>query len=416
MNRFRNGRAFTAVLCVALVAGGTTFGAEAFAALPADSVLRPVDAGRMVHRWAAFNQVPSNFTAAQAAAAAPAFDLATVKASSSMAPIVTAMRNANPQLRVLVYHNGAFAQKNEGTRFPEAWYARDANGNKIVQTVFGNFLMDVSHPGWVGEVVRQCRAAKATTGAHGCYTDMLMTAPLFDNYASGGKPINPATGRPWTFPEFQRAVEAIADAVRAGVPGPYAANGVARGQRWFATGGSSSKTLTNHVDAAHAEIWLRDRSLAADQWPTATSWKQDVDMVAQAEAEGRVVMVETKLWETASAALVNRWRAFTLGSFLLGTAGRSTWFLFTPASTFAGMTVAHPWDDVPVGSPLGPYSRQGTSGAYVRGFSSGFVAVNPGGTPVNVSLPGGTWRNLQGQTQSGAVSLAARTASIWVRA
>ena len=123
-------------------------------------------------------------------------------------------------------------------------------------------------------------------------------------------------------------------------------------------------------------------------------------MVAQAEAEGRVVMVETKLWETASAALVNRWRAFTLGSFLLGTTGRSTWFLFTPASTFAGMTVAHPWDDVPVGPPLGPYSRQGTGGAYVRGFTSGFVAVNPGGTTVNVSLAG-TWRNLQGQTQSG---------------
>ena len=220
MNLFRNGRAFAAALCLALVALGTTFGSEASAALPADSVLRPPDAGRIVHRWAAFNQVPPNFTAAQAAVAAPAFDLATVKPLASMAPVVTAMRNANPQLKVLVYHNGAFAQKNEGTRYPAAWYARDANGNKIVQTVFGNYLMDVSHAGWVGEVVRQCRAAKATTGADGCYTDMLMTAPLFENYASGGKPINPATGRPWTFPDFQAAVEAIADAVRTGVPGP----------------------------------------------------------------------------------------------------------------------------------------------------------------------------------------------------
>ena len=203
------------------------------------------------------------------------------------------------------------------------------------------------------------RAAKAATGADGCYTDMLMTAPLFENYASGGKPINPATGRPWTFPEFQAAVEAIADAVRTGVPGPYAANGVARGQRWFAAGGASAKTLTNHVDAAHAEIWLRDRTLAASQWPSAADWKLDVDMVVNAEAEGRVVMVETKLWETASAALVDRWRAFTLGSFLLGTEGRSTWFLFTPARTFAGMTAAHPWDDVPSAHRSGPTAVRG---------------------------------------------------------
>ena len=70
-------------------------------------------------------------------------------------------------------------------------------------------------------MVRQGGTAKASTGADGCYTDMLMTAPLFENYASGGKPINPATGQPWTFPDFQAAVEAIADAVRNGVPGSY---------------------------------------------------------------------------------------------------------------------------------------------------------------------------------------------------
>ena len=384
---------------------------SASAALPADSVLRTRDPG-LVHRWAAFNQVPPTFTPEQAAAAAPAFDLATVKVSQGPG-VVAAMRAANPELTILVYHNGAFVPKNEGTKYPTDWYARDANGNKVVQTVFGNYLMDVSHPGWVGEVVRQCRLAKSAMAADGCYTDMLMTAPLFENYASGGKPINPATGKPWTFSEFQAAVEGIADAVRAGVPGPYGANGVARGKRWFAVDGASSKTLTNHVDAAHAEIWLRDRTLSATQWPTVTDWKLDVDMVVNAEAEGRVVMVETKLWEDATTALVARWRAFALGSFLLGTEGQSTWFLFTPAQTFAGMTAAHPWDKVPVGAPLGRYSRQ-SGGAYVRAFTTGFVAVNPGGTNVNVSLPAGSWRNLQGVTQRTSVTLGPRRASIWV--
>ena len=164
--------------------------------------------------------------------------------------------------------------------------------------------------------------------------------------------------------------------MRAGVPGPYAANGV-RGQRWRG-GGSSSKTLTNHVDAAHAEIWLRDRSLAADQWPTATSWKQDADMVAQAEAEGRVVMVETKLWRPPRRRSSTGGGRSPSGRSCSGPQDARPGSSSRPPAPFAGMTVAHPWDDVPVGSPLGPYSRQGTGGAYVRGFTSGFVAVNPG--------------------------------------
>ena len=83
----------------------------------------PASRPGLVHRWATYNQVPPNFTAAQAAAAAPSFDLATVKPMSST-PVVTTDENANSQLKVLVYHNGAFAQKNEGTRYPAAWYAR----------------------------------------------------------------------------------------------------------------------------------------------------------------------------------------------------------------------------------------------------------------------------------------------------
>ena len=79
------------------------------------------------------------------------------------------------------------------------------------------------------------------------------------------------------------------------------------------------------------------------------------------------------------------------------------------------MTTAHPWDKVAVGAPQGPYSRQG-NGAYVRAFSSGFVAVNPGGTDVVVSLPAGAWRNLQGVTQRTSVTLGARRASIWIAA
>ncbi|MGB8382396.1 MAG: hypothetical protein WCG47_14340 [Dermatophilaceae bacterium] len=112
--------------------------------------------------------------------------------------------------------------------------------------------------------------------------------PLFGGYVTS-KPINPATNQPWTFPDYQAAAEHIADRIHDEVPGPAAANGVQSGKRWYAAGGASSKTLTNVTDAVHTEIWLRDRNLAPDQWPALNIWQRDVSMVAEAEAENRVI-------------------------------------------------------------------------------------------------------------------------------
>jgi hypothetical protein len=370
---------------------------------------------QLVHRWAALNQVKhEKLTKAQITSLANNVDLVVVK--NTDARTVSLMKSTNPRLVALVYANGAFAQKNEGTRFPESWYARDAAGNKITMPKFGNYLMDISSQGWIDQVVATCLDYKAQSGADGCYSDMLMTAPLFNGYVSA-KPINPATGKVWSFKDYQAQVGVIADAVRNGGGGPNAANGVANGNRWFVTGGGSSKPITDHANAAHSEIWIRDRSLTVSEFPPATQWQQDVDMVAEAEAEGRVLMIETKLWPKGgepapTSDLVQQWRGFTLASYLLGTEGRYTWFLFDVDRTYAGMTTADPWDNAPIGAPAGPYSAL-ANGAFVRSYSTGFVAVNPGATPLVVSLPSGSWQRVGGSTESGDVTLAAHSGAIW---
>jgi hypothetical protein len=413
----RRGRLVTvAVTTGALLAAGV-----ATALAPAQAVgteLAPytfTSQPELVHRWAALNQVKhEKLTKAQITSLANNVDLVVVK--NTDARTVTLMKSVNPRLVALVYGNGAFAQKNEGTRFPESWYARDAAGNKITMPKFGNYLMDISNQGWIDQVVATCLDYKAQSGADGCYSDMLMTAPLFNNYVSA-KPINPRTGKVWSFKDYQAQVGVIADAVRTRGGGPNAANGVANGNRWFVTGGGSSKPITDHADAAHSEIWIRDRSLTVSQFPSTTEWQQDVDMVAQAEAEGRVLMIETKLWPKGgepapTSDLVQQWHGFTLASYLLGTEGRFTWFLFDVDRTYAGMTTADPWDQAPIGAPAGPYSAL-ANGAFVRSFSTGYVAVNPGATPVVVSLPTGTWQRVGGSTESGDVTLAAHSGAIW---
>lgn len=404
------------IMVVASAATSGTIGSAASASpfIAGDtSPLAPTGTG-LVHKWVALNQVRAeSLTPAQVAAVANNFDLAVVK--DSQAALVDQLKAANPRLIALVYHNGAFAQKNEATKFPAEWYAYDANRNKIIQTVWGNYLMDVSNPNWVNYVVGACRSAKVRSHADGCYTDMMMTAPLYPDYCTG-RPVNPATGKVWTFPAFQDAVEHIAARIRAEVSGPSAANGVMSGNGWFADGGRSTKTLTNNTDGSHSEIWLRNRKMSPTDFPGVTSWKRDVDMVAQAEAENRQLMVETKLWERngyqVTAEMVDRWRAFTLATFLLGTQGKS-WFLFTPDRTMAGMMAAHPWEQVAVGSPIAPYSQ--LDGVYKRSFLNGFAAVNPAGTASAVALPPGTWLSLTGQVQSGRIAMAGHTGMVWTR-
>ena len=373
---------------------------------------------QLIHRWAALNQVKhEKLTKAQITSMAKNVDLVVVKNTDTRT--VSLLKSVNPHLVALVYHNGAFAQKNQGTLYPASWYAHDALGNKITMPNFGNYLMDISNPAWVDEAVATCVAYKAQAGADGCYTDMLMTSPLFKNYVSA-KPINPATGLVWTFPDYQAQVNAIADRIRTEGGGPSAANGVGNGTRWYATGGGSSKSITDHANAAHSEIWIRDRLLSVNAWPAVGSWQQDVDMVAEAEAQGRVLMVETKLWPRGSDAppsanLIEQWRSFTRASFLLGTEGRFTWFLFDVDRTFAGMTAADPADNAPVGTPTGPYSQQ-AGGAFVRSFTTGFVAVNPGATSIVVTLPVGAWQRVGGSAgtpESGDVTLAPHTGVTW---
>ncbi len=343
----------TAALAAGLGAGRAVRADAAGAALaPATVSAQP----GLVHRWAALNQVKhEKLTKAQITSLAHNVDLVVVKNTDTRT--VTLLKAANPRLVTLVYSNGAFAQKNEGSRFPEAWYARDAAGNKITMPNFGNYLMDISDSDWVGPGGRDVPRLRAQSGADGCYTDMLMTSPLFKNYVSA-KPINPATGQVWTFPDYQAQVDVIADRVAAATGGIDAANGVANGTRWYAKNGGSSKSITDHVAAAHSEIWIRDRTLSVTTWPDVVSWRKDIDMVAEAEAQGRVLMIETKLWPkggrpAATADLAAQWRDFVRASYLLGGDGQSTWLLFDVDRTFTGMLAADPADQAPIGTPTG---------------------------------------------------------------
>jgi hypothetical protein len=122
-------------------------------------------------------------------------------------------------------------------------------------------------------------------------------------------------------------------------------------------------------------------------------WKQDVDMLVNAQQRGSGVLAMTRLWVTATAAQTLAWHEFALASYLLATNGHS-FFSFLATHTNAALTADYAIDHVAIGYPLGAYTK--VNGAYQRLFSAGASLVNPTAATVRVTLTG-LYRDLRGQ-------------------
>jgi hypothetical protein len=340
----------------------------------------PVSSERL-RRWAPEQiGLDHSHTRSEAVATAKAFDVI-VAVHGAYRGLVDDMRAANPDLVILVYLNGTFAQQNQRGAFPRRWYARTRGGEKIRSRGYGNYLMLPSRPGWVDHVRDRCARFRRVGPYDGCFVDMLGTSPLDRGYLTG-RPINPATGKVWTKPQWLKATSAVATKVRIRIsPHLVAANGLRNGQTYFGSNAPSERLL-RAVDGACAESWMRVATQRVRDWPTVRRWKKNVNMLRDAGQQGKSVLVLTKLWVRATEAQKKRWHRFALASFLLGDNGRS-YFFFT-ASRDRDPTRGHPWWNRELGDPLGSYVRVG--GVFQREFEKGRVLVNPTNRRISIDL------------------------------
>lgn len=400
----RSQQAVYALLLAGALCATSTLGADAAATWP----LRT----GVMQRWAPGNMAwdaEKVMTQSTATSVAQSYDVV-MGTLTTFRGYVPAMRAANPNLRLFMYMNGVYAQASEGAKYPESWYAHDANGNRVKSRSFGNYMMDMSNPQWWSDRASTCQALLAQSGFDYCYLDMLGTAPLAPNYNTA-QPIDPRTGKAWTHADLLAADLQVAKAVRATRPdGLLASNGLVNGQRYFKPAGQSPVVLYQELDAVHAEIFLRDKNTPIGTFKSEAAWKQDVDMLADVGARGKVAWTTTKMWNvssTATQAQLDRWHKYALASFLLGTNGRS-YFNFSVKNAVANVMTDHPWDRVPLGQPVNSYAKVG--GVYRRDFTGGMALVNPTTATVTVVL-GATYRDLNG-TQRSSLTLGPNSAEV----
>jgi hypothetical protein len=329
---------------------------------------------------------------------------------------VPAMKSVNPNLHVITYINASFVGANQGPSsgaYPASWYMRDASGN-TVQSKYDNYMMNVSNADWVANRASSCRNDAVASGYDGCSLDMLGTAPLEPGYTTS-TPINPSTREKWTEAEYYAATTKLAKAVTSFAKGLIVSgNGLRAGSSYFDANAPSKQLFQGTADGI-AEAFVRPGPASVGYRRTEAQWKMDVDMLADAGRSGHGVCTLTKAWADGTQASKDAVHELTLATFLMGTDGRS-YFYFTYQES-PDSTTLHPWWKSNVGTPAGSYPTYAKVGSvYIRTFTNGVVVVNPTEAAASVTLPGGSWRDINGGTvRSGTVSIPAGSGWVLLR-
>ncbi|HET6625223.1 MAG TPA: putative glycoside hydrolase [Nocardioidaceae bacterium] len=333
-----------------------------------------------------------HYTRRQAVALARRFDVITA-IPFAFERYVGAMRRANPSLKLLVYTNATFANREIAASAPEHQFAHDQRGRRITSRGFGQYLMEPSDPGWQRRSVQECVSRLDRSGYDGCMLDMLGMAVYSPGYVSA-LPVDPDTGATYTGRQWRRRLMNLAGEFRAHRPAlTYAGNAVGNAYRYWVND-VSSRPIVHSLPAAVMEDFLRGARDGVDSFPVRKDWRRNLAVIRDFEANDRTGLFMTKLWVEASPRQVRRWEAYTLATFLLAADGH-THLSFTDGRTKAAVAGR----DLPfrmrrhLGRPTS--GIQVSHGVHRRHFRRGLVVVNPTRKAHRIRLHG-TFRTLDG--------------------
>ena len=317
---------------------------------------------------------------------------------------IAAMKDVNPNLRVLVYVQGMFANT---AGLPSSWYAHSGSGAKIRSEDFGTYLMNPKSSGWRDHRLAECRQKLAASHYDGCFLDSL--GPTGVNGESvTAIPIDPATNRAYTRRAWLTATETVSERVRSGIaPRPMLMNGLVDGPGYF-NGTGPTETLLNGAAGGMSEAFMRAASSGVAKYKGEEGWRHDVDMLADVgqRTSGGIALAITKVWCSATSSQIASWHRYALGSFLLGYRPGHAYFQFRSNHD---LTTPSSYENVVLGNPIRAYQR--VNGLYVRDFQYGKVIVNPTTSSHSLSLSR-RYVDLGGAYRSGSISLGAHTAQI----
>jgi hypothetical protein len=288
-----------------------------------------------------------------------------------------AMRQANPNLRLLMYVNGVHTFRDKQK---ESFYCHNVVGGGRNSRIFStrtphdgdpstadqNYLMQ-PRSGWAALIAKESKQKLENSKFTGIFLDTLGRGSL--QVQVSGRCINPQTRDPYTVAEWERQTSLLAKTVKDACGCYVIANGIANSRR-FNDGAAPSRVLMQHINAGVAEGFLRSNAML-NGWPDTRLWRADLDMLVSARSR---LYTYTKDWRTdVSAALKKQEMMWSFATFLLGADLKNSVYGWTGSN--AKLTAFNPVWNVDLGRALGQYT-QGKPGVFHRNFTKARVIVN----------------------------------------
>jgi len=305
-------------------------------------------------------------------------------------PAIQSIKAKNPNVRIIGYSNlmGIYSSDKDFAYISsnhEDWFVHDANDSRIVNTVFGWYLMDVGVLGWMQYLVSNLNGGAMSNAAYdGVFMDDVWNLMVSTNFNT----TIPASVVSRWHNDTMGALQYIKANLLAGKIL------VMNTDEW------ATQDYINIVDGMMIEGY------GHAYWDVDTPGSRGIYVIleqiaalSKASSMGKIVwaasgtIIPSPLNTTEVDAMVK----YCYGIFLLGENGPQAYWGFNDWYSSDGSRGYYPIMDTQIGSPTGAYYY--SQNTYMRDFTGGKVVVNLASSSYAVNL-GGTYKLLDGTTVS----------------
>ena len=297
-----------------------------------------------------------------------------------------AIKTANPNMKIIGYSNliGVSPSMDDWAvvNSNENWFVHDASGHRIMETIFGWYLMDISSSGW-----RQHFVSYVNNRINNAIYDGVFGDDCWDTIASW-EPFS-STVPASVVSAFHQNMISFLQYIKANlIPGKIL---ILDTDNW------------NKLDYIDIADGINIEGYEHAPWDSiSTRNRPTIDSLALLSATGKIVWAESGTDPTgATQAQITTMINYCFASFLIGMSGSQAYWGWNIGARYSDLTSSYQTImDTNIGQPISSYYS--SQNVYMRDFTGGLVLFNPNAQSKTINLSQ-TYTDLEGNNVSSLV-------------